>query len=138
MPDTNIPSNDTEFSQMVTQLITAATPNPDKFGMTADDVSQIATAHGAFAAAPRRARAGAPSFADRHACQTPRASISRRTFAPLPARSLTEILPAGKSCLPFLFEMPARRAFGFMGDPLVRRDVSFCVCFGAPAPKTAL
>ena len=49
MPDTNIPSNDTEFSRMVTQLLTAATPNPEKFGMTADDVSQVATAHSAFA-----------------------------------------------------------------------------------------
>ncbi len=40
-------------------------------------------------------------------------------------------------CLLFLFEMPARRAHGFVGDPLVGRDVFIMWVFRVPTRNTA-
>ena len=38
-----------------------------------------------------------------------------------------------KPCLLLLFGMPARRAPGFVGDPLVRSDVLIVLAVWAPA-----
>jgi len=90
MPDTNIPSNDTEFSQMVKQLLGAATPNPAKFGLTADDVSQIATAHSAFGDAHDAHRqAHEASHAATHAKDAARANLE--TYVRAAARKINSV-----------------------------------------------
>lgn len=48
MADHNIPSNDSEFHTFQTQFVTTASSNPAKYGMTADDITELKAAQAAW------------------------------------------------------------------------------------------